>query len=184
MAKKPLSNIEKDIMKKVNKAMAATAKEIGLEIEKSYESAIDAFYADKVFYMNYPTRTNMPMYDRTYSLYKASSGYKRLKNTYRKRGNDWLVGIIVDTSLIGEPYKESANYVFGRAYERGIHGFTRNEVIERNRNYDRWHQWQPLIPYVSNIKPKQMFEIEFNKVTSDKNLAKVSKQIKQKYGFR
>ena len=112
--------IESDMKEKVKLCLSDAAYEISFEIEKAYESAIDAFYA------SYTPR----LYDRSYSTYEGSDSHSNYKKhipetkDMKEIGNiiEATAGIKVSSEYVNAPYKDPIDYVFERTYLRGIHG--------------------------------------------------------------
>lgn len=111
--------------KHVKEAFRRVAEEAAQDIQNAYELSIDEFYK------SYEPRR----YRRTYSTYKASSGYgKNGKNLVIQTGEyAYEAGIMVNPSYIpGTPYYHYVNgvktpqdtgFIFGNTFDEGLHGF-------------------------------------------------------------
>lgn len=129
MSRPKIIDIDK-IKKELGEAIQVVGKEIGKEIEIAYDLAIDQFYAAYE-----PTS-----YRRTESTLKASSANNG-KPSYKKTGElSCEAGITVDPSYMGQPYfknhgwqKASADFIFERTWDEGIHGFTDSEVVSKKK---------------------------------------------------
>lgn len=129
--------IKEDVLNKIKAKIAEAAYDISSEIEGQYESCIDAFY-----------RSYTPMiYDRNYNLYNASSGSKDTSTEIEIGTSNnimWFqAGIRVQSSRLGEPYKDPADYVFHRSYYYGIHGTIKTGglmVVPPERLMDLWFE--------------------------------------------
>ena len=109
-----------------NIASSRLADYVYENINKKYVETINKFYEDY----------DPIYYDRRYNLYRGYSGFY---NKIKKRLSDgtYLTGIEVGAEFIGNnPYKISADYVFNRAFEQGIHGITKEDLKKRASNVD------------------------------------------------
>lgn len=115
--------IENDVKIKIEKALKNAARDITSDLEKAYESAVDAFYASY----------SPVYYHRDYNTYLASdtwNDYDCEKNLQWEKSNGNIIGfktgIKVSSNYItgsaGSPYKDPTDYVFERTYYYGIHG--------------------------------------------------------------
>lgn len=182
-----ISLLEKEINDIFNQAINDTAEDILVEVEQAYENVIETFYK------SYPTKRK-----RTYSLYKASSGYENLftpNNMYYENGIP-IIGIDVHSSFIpGTPYRADVNgneWVFDRSFEQGIHGFTEAEVkIWTKKNHINRHGEKSKflkpkkIPTQMSPAPRKLMDDKFYKEISNqkhlddifnKNLSKLLKK--------
>lgn len=126
----PLEQIKSDIEKKFYMACATLASDTTFLIESAYESIIDSFYDD------YTPR----VYNRTYSTYLLSDRYNDPFGFDTVDDNIFNSGIVVDSdNITGNPYRADKDWVTGRTFEQGIHGFFAWE-------YKRWAQerWRRL----------------------------------------
>lgn len=93
------------------------AEEVLWQIENTYESVIDEFY----------NHYNPLYYNRTFSTYLASSGYKDLYSSqnFSPINDGYEVGINVDSGNIpNNPYRADTDWVFNRTFVKGIHGIS------------------------------------------------------------
>lgn len=111
--------IEADIRKKVQQAMADAAYDIAFDIQAAYESSIEAFYND--FSPSY--------YNRTYATYTGSDSAENYSKNIKVTDKDFRAGIHVGSEFVQADYKDPIDYVFSRTYEEGIHGTSRNGVM-------------------------------------------------------
>ena len=170
MSKKgALSDIEKDIRKKFNRAVRELAENVAEKIEDAYEDTIQAFYDDPAF-----DGTNEPrFYNRGYNLFQGSSGYDMLYTPYniQQFGDSYFTGIQVDSAHIpGSPYKAPKVWVFDRAFYQGIHGITQKEVRVKNRGTHRSAEVKIKAPKQMRPTPKALMDREFKHITSRKSL--------------
>lgn len=175
------SNLERAVMKKVEKglkkALEETAEDILFEIEKAYEDTVDDFYDD------YDPR----WYKRTHSTYLASSGYDDLyndKNFHRIGEDDYRVGINVSSGNIpGNPYRSKwrpeeggqkkqvdKEWVFRRTFDEGIHGKTSTKNLKKNRKYfeSTVTSIKPMSP-----TPKKRMDERFAKISNQDHIDKI-----------
>ena len=101
--------------KRMRNALKKTADEVSYMIQEAYTSSIDAFYD------SYDPR----WYDRTGATYEASD-YHDTNGiiSVGSGGDSYEVGIRVDPSRMGAPYKKNTAWVFDRTFNQGIHGIT------------------------------------------------------------
>ena len=100
-----------------------------------FESSIEGFYNDYT-----PVR-----YRRTYSTYLASDMYNDMNNyTFNpvEGGDGAEIGLHASSSNLGNPYRaHDTEWVFKRTFEKGIHGFTRYEASE----WDKQKKWSKVL---------------------------------------
>lgn len=113
---KAVDNAIEKIKRMVVEIAPDIAYDIAEKIQIQYDNCIDLFYND----------FDPVYYDRTNSTYKASYGEDGVSDLFVAQETDTGVlieaGIIVDSSLLGSPYKDPTDYVFTRTWEYGIHG--------------------------------------------------------------
>lgn len=131
-------DVEK-LKKNLDKALRIVAEETGEKIQVAYVSTIQAFYGEY----------GPASYDRTYSTFKASSGYGG-KPVFKKTGEMmYESGITLNPGFMGDPYRKkhgwdpSADFIFDRTFNKGIHGFTIGEVRIRNKGKTGVDRWVP-----------------------------------------
>lgn len=191
MAKKNPNPSEKvfanRVTKQVKLASQETAQELGEEIQEAYEVSVEKFYDSY----------KPSIYERTYSLAKASSGYRggtfgigSLRKMYEEKGNIYEAGITINpaaphysnkiTFYCLDPendYTETLGVVnnvevFNNAFIRGIHGF--NQTY-----YDRFFSSnQVLVPNFGRIPEdstpiKTMLDRRFSKISDHSHIDKV-----------
>lgn len=132
VAEQALNDIKEEVKKKADKACKMVAKEAGQEIQDKFMESVKEFYASYS-----PTS-----YVRTLSTYEASTG--RTDRKHWKLGDmHYGFGIRLDPGLMGEPYNvgnhgwakygvATADFIFARTWDEGIHGFTREEFKNTN----------------------------------------------------
>lgn len=113
--------------KEAQRIIDNSIKEILYQTEKKYEEVIQDFYDDY----------SPHIYNRTEATFEASSGYHNLyssKNIEPIKGG-YKVGINVSSDNIPEnPYEADKDWVFERTFGKGIHGYTRAELVDfRNK---------------------------------------------------
>ena len=193
-----LNKAERAILKKYKDAIRQFAEEVSFQIEKGYEDAIEAFYAD------YGPNNGEPwVYKRTLSTYSASSSSENPfdPKNIRESGDYFSPGTIVSSKYIpGNPYRAEKDWVFGRTFYKGIHGI--NIVTVRRRNSTlkqkaeekgiKLKDTKGLIKvrskfstadfdptYPSNMKPapKILMDRYFRQLTKKKNMDKMLNDI-------
>lgn len=133
----------KEIIKRADRACKMAAKEVGEEIQLAYDESVTDFYSSYS-----PT-----WYDRTGSTYKASTGYSG-KTSWQIGEMHYRCGIRLDPGLMGEPYNignhgwakygiATADFIFSRTWDLGIHGFTAQEFqatndLMRSMGFKEW----------------------------------------------
>lgn len=113
------------IKRQVSKQLLDIAKRAGDKIQQGFKSSIQQFYG------SYPAE----YYDRTYSLFTASSAYGG-RPTYQKLGDmRYSCGIVAGSAYIsGNPYSHSGTIgvtpgqVWESAFIGGMHGVPRGFV--------------------------------------------------------
>lgn len=139
MARRKTINID-DFTININESIKRIAKETGEKLYKEYKKSIQAFYDDY----------SPSIYNRTGGIGKAWSGING-KNTFYKRlgKNMYCCGIYVGEQYIpGDPYVNqhhsnsmngivNKSWVFPRAFDSGIHGYTQNEYFQANRTREK-----------------------------------------------
>lgn len=136
-------------LEKMSKAIHKVGKEVGEEIQDAYAKAVTKFYNDYK-----PTGKGPFSYRRTYSTYEGSSGYRNRERTYKRTGKySCRAGIKVGGNFIsGTPYAKnhgwknpSNEFIFGRTFYQGIHGFTTKDVSKYNagKKTEPWNMWRP-----------------------------------------
>lgn len=175
---KEMETLRKNIMVGLYNA----AVEIEARLREAYVYAIDRFYDDY-----YPKK-----YERTYSTYAAAdfinspedlwySGGHKVEAGYgashvRRTDKGYDAKIEISSDFIpGNPYRAKAGkeWVFGRTWEKGIHGYTRNDVIGTNKTRDRYTRWkvnQKDAPRVMKKPPKRLMDSDFKKIAKRKNI--------------
>lgn len=138
----PIDKAVDAAMDEIKRRVSSIVNDIGYDlaeaIQINYDKAIDLFYNDyEPWY-----------YDRTYSTYMASDGENGVSNLFNIKSTDAgfeiTAGITVDSSRLGQPYKDPADYVFKRTWQWGIHGamFTGGFMMGRSGTpkmaMDRW----------------------------------------------
>lgn len=126
--KKMIIDTEK-ILKQFDAALAAVSYEVGFEIEKAFENAIQEFYDD------YPN----PLYRRTGYMFYLSDGYADNSLLSNRLGDyQYEAGIEVSPlNVPGNPYEKNPHhglhvtprFVYNISYMRGIHGFNRSDLV-------------------------------------------------------
>lgn len=151
-----LKTLEKNIDRIAEEIADKMAYEIGYKIENAYEHIIDEFYSD------YEPK----YYDRTFSLYTASSAYgdySRLIVSKKKKDSQisYKVGIYVSSdNILDNPYIDDKDWVFNRAFKEGIHGFSKDD--KGSRKFSN-------IPPKTTPSPKQQMDEWFQEFKKDKN---------------
>ena len=142
-----------EILLKFENAIQETGKELADEISMIYVKAIRSFYR------SYSPRS----YSRTYSSYLATSNVAGIPSYKRINKYSCDAGITVDSKYMGEPYQKkhgwnpSAEFIFDRTWNKGIHGFTNKEVAAKKK-YNRFMTsftdmiWNPMESYTSLMK--------------------------------
>ena len=127
-----VNDILEEVKEKADKACQMVAKETGDEIQDAYNESVENFYS----------AYSPSVYKRTESTYKASTG-RHGRRWWRMGEMHYKFGIKVDPGLMGEPYNvgnhgwakhgvATAAFVFGRTWDQGIHGFTRDYFMMMN----------------------------------------------------
>ena len=180
------SNLEKTVMKKIEKglkkALKETAEDVLFEIEEAYEKTIDEFYED------YGPNNGEPWwYKRTHSTYLGSSGYEDLYDSrnFRTVGNDnYRVGINVSSDNIpGNPYKSKwrpeeggqkrsvdKDWVFRRTFDEGIHGKKVTANLKKNRKY-----YESAVTSIAPMSPapKKRMDERFAKINNQSHIDEI-----------
>lgn len=162
-----MDELEKSLRRILNQGVRAFCDQILDQIVEAYSTAIERFYAD---YRPYK-------YARTGSLFKGSDVARGDSTGIKKTGNGYQVGIIVSADY-GNPYRANdAEWVFERAFSKGIHGWTRNQAIEWNA---RWRQQGnsfrlPVNVFhgqkrISKPSPQTLMNKSFRKISSKSHL--------------
>ena len=169
----PLSKIVADIKRKGDNALNQASKEIGEKISKGLHTAIHSFYSI------YKPES----YSRTYNLYTIGKGVGG-KGIFSKR-----VGLLeYDCGLyIGAEYMEGDYYknpphgwtmskadVFNRAYNEGIHGFTKDDLTG-------W--WYPKVIPPKTTPIVTMFEKTSSRYLKGHNIAIIVNKYLRAAGF-
>lgn len=135
MARRQTINID-DFTININEIVKKVAVEAGERMYREYKKSIQKFYDDY----------SPKIYRRTGGIGKAWSGING-KNVFHKRigKNIYAAGIYVGEQYIpGDPYVNqhhsnsmngivNKSWVFPRAFDSGIHGYTQNEYFQANR---------------------------------------------------
>ena len=116
----PIDKAVDEAMKEIKKRVMSVAEDIGYDLAEHvqilYDNAVDLFY----------NSYDPWYYDRTYSTYLGSNGEDGVGDLFHVKetntGVEITAGIIVDSSGLGQPYKDPADYVFKRTWQWGIHG--------------------------------------------------------------
>lgn len=115
------------LKKRFDTALALVAREVGFEIEETFENQINAFYADY----------DPMVYDRTGYIYYLSSGYDDYDSLVSGKNLKYTAGIRVaptnvpDGAYAKNPHhglKITPRFVYNISYMRGIHGFNRSDL--------------------------------------------------------
>lgn len=149
--------------------------ELTYQIEAAYESTIDEFYKDYS-----PNNGDPWYYDRTYSTYLASDGYDNLFS-YETHPDVYVAGINVSPdNIYGKPYAYPADYVFGRTFEKGIHGINRNDVIKMNKERTKDNRINiKRVPTNMNPSPKKIMDKKFRNIQKNEYITKLFNRILQ-----
>lgn len=156
----------------VKKSLQEIATEVQWEIEHTYESVIDKFYA----------HYNPRFYDRTYATYLASSGYNnytpkvKIEDTrfrtlaYCECGIEVNYKNILENAGYSNPYPnaEHPEEILERTF-RGIHGFS---PWEQNR-----YGLKGNYPKRMNPSPNRLMNKAFKKLTTQYHLAGITDKI-------
>lgn len=177
MGKTIFEYIVSDARKNVFQAVRSAAQEIGDDIEQAFEDVIQAFYDDYS-----PT-----WYRRTDSLWYASSSYGN--GFLRRNSSDivptlrgdsgntisYEVGIKVSGSNYGfNPYVRfngdrpswlTPDWVFDRAFYKGIHGFSQGSVWKHNKGMSKDSYWRPVtVPHRMSPTPETLMNRKFKQI--------------------
>lgn len=162
--------------KSYENAIEKTARRIGREIEKAYEAEIKRFYDDY----------DPISYERTYSTWWASDGYRNYPSWNKYLGNlQYEAGIVVDPMNIqnkkGHPYRATTMWVFDRTWRLGIHGINKRNIRykiktkgrgKKKREYEvKWNYRR--FPTNTRPAPKTEFIKAFNKIKQHKNIDRI-----------
>lgn len=107
------------VQKKQMQVMSKVSHQVSKDIYEHYKSVIDEFYLAKVFNHDGLVSNKPLVYTRYYHFYDTAEPFIQMSNNRRSA----IAGIRVSsTNIGGEPYEDSAEYVFGLAFNKGIHG--------------------------------------------------------------
>lgn len=174
------NEILSDVDKKLQLAMRRTAMELSMEIEIAWERVIDEFYNHYI----------PKWYDRTYSTYKASSGYSEIMSgtlmPYRckkEKDGSYLVGITVSSDNIPDnPYdpdadgKPDKDWVFTRTFEKGYHGYNQHEARDwttRHKGKNSDNRVWTTQARVMKPTPAARMDAAFRKISNQKHVTDV-----------
>lgn len=115
-----IDRLVKQAIKDIKSRVMSVADDIGNDIAEAiqvkFDHCVDAFYND----------FDPVYYDRTFNTYSASNGENGVSSLYEVHDNGTGVsitaGINIDSSRLGDFYKDGVDYVFPRTWEQGIHG--------------------------------------------------------------
>lgn len=156
--------------KSIKWAMRAAAKKIGDKIGEAYELAITNFYHSY----------DQKRYTRTHSLYKGAMGVGGRKVFFNNTGRySYDCGIEVGPEYYeGNPYVKSPphglyvtpEWVFPRAFDKGIHGFTSYEAKPfKNNAYASilpGGYWWKTVP-TKSTPPKVLLNKDFRIINNE-----------------
>lgn len=170
----------KQIKKEYKNAIKKAAKEIQQTLVNKYVSIIADFYADKVFTTNNGNPTRNPRtYHRTYNLYSG------LTRVYKETNDSIETGISLSGNNIAHQYRADNDWVYQRAFELGIHGFARphmsidgssKETVDMVQYDDTYITSYKHVPRLTNPPPIYHMDVEYNKITNNKNLYKLVRE--------
>lgn len=177
MAKMSIPN---ELMKKINTCTRHIRNEIAKQITEDLREEYRTVIAD--FYRDYKPHR----YLRTYSSYFATNIYK-FGGNYKKittfASDSFTTKFKVGSEFIGEPYRASADYVFSRTFELGIHGWIPltvkniakgmvNPELVNNKIFNGTQPNPPLTP-----TPKQRMDEWFDNYKVEANLGSICRPI-------
>lgn len=142
--------IEQIILDDFYNAVGEAAQELTFEIQEAYEKSVDEFY--KAY--------NPCLYKRTENTYRASDHFNQswVEKESQKTSYGYLAGITISSNYIKpnggeeyigglmsihERYDDVMDFVFGRSFKKGIHGFNSHDVSLVNRGQTRANEWHP-----------------------------------------
>ena len=129
-------------------ALPQIARDIGNRMSIAYLDSVQAFYS---------SMAEKPSYERTYMTYLGSSsagangiqysfGEKSTGSLRNKNGETVTfsihVSMNVDSSYLGDPYKDPVDYVFDRTWCQGIHGNLANPQMNEPPQmfFEKWFE--------------------------------------------
>ena len=195
--KNKIDKFKQQIMENFYNALEEMAQVISEQVQEAYTEVIDDFYNFAAFpykgkygidYTNTPNS-----YNRTFSLYRASSGYHDLYSSVWNYGDYVEGGIEVAPENIGyNPYRADTDWVFNRSFFEGIHGFYsksktgKNWLIKKYRNKFRKKGSKEMgFSFVAPLKnkpiPKEFMDKKFKKITTKKALDQLFEETIKKH---
>lgn len=176
MGEDAFDEIIKEMEEKLKAVARETAKEVQSLIEAEYVSTILEFYND------YQPRS----YHRTEYTFYGSNKYdgpaRHARNTVPAYKDGFIGGISVSADYIPEnPYRADTEWVFNRTFEKGIHGYTRNEMLKRfhklvsknkkQRTYQKFtFTYQEEKQTVLKPSPEKRLEKKVRKLATNKTI--------------
>lgn len=185
MARPKTNLILDDITVNINTAVKKAAEEIGLKLADAYKYTAQWFYKDYDGTGNNDYSRSLRKYsgfvgsyDRTYSLFTALEGvagkgkyHKQIKKNYYKCGIRVGSEFMDGDPYIGQHHAKSmmgvvtAQWVFDRFFDKGIHGYTAAEYHALNRRHNYTLNW-PEINKMSP-SPQKMMKDKYKEITRD-----------------
>lgn len=170
-------NVDQIILDDFYDMVGKAAQELTFEIQSAYEKSVDEFYG----------AYTPILYKRTENTYRASDHFNQswVSRESQRISGGYIAGISVSADFImengGEEYvgglmsiydeeSDPMRFVFTRSFERGIHGFNRNDVNTVNGKRDKGNEWHPKRVPKNSTPIQKIMNAYFKELTKRKHI--------------